>query len=191
MIMFRNCKSNEVKTAFSFREEGEKIYIKFTENGKEYGYFKSNVKMLDSGGDKLPFRVYTYTKDCYKCGKPTQILTYITYSDKPEESLTYPWDKGRLLQNQNIFAHLADSGIEYYGLNVIGNTEAYDTLLMKKYPEKIRKIYSKTQNKIYPMNVCSHCGCGQGWYFVYRDINRMIKNNEKIEECGESLQTGA
>ena len=40
---------------------------------------------------------------------------------------------------------------------------------------------SKTKNKGYPMNICRHCGSGQGWYFIYRDINNAIKNKEKIQ----------
>lgn len=38
---------------------------------------------------------------------------------------------------------------------------------------------SKTKNKGYPMNICRHCGSGQGWYFIYRDINNAIKNKKK------------
>ena len=35
MITFTNLKTGEVKTAFSFRIDGEKTYITFTEGGKE------------------------------------------------------------------------------------------------------------------------------------------------------------
>lgn len=47
MITFTNLKTGEVKTAFSFRIDGEKTYITFTEGGKEYGYFSDNVKIHD------------------------------------------------------------------------------------------------------------------------------------------------
>ena len=66
-------------------------------------------------------------------------------------------------------------------MNVIGDIMEYDHMLMEKYPERIKSVYSKTKNKTYPMNVCSHCGSGQGWYFIYRDINNVIKNKEEIQ----------
>lgn len=31
----------KIKTAFSLREGGEKTYIKFSKDGKEYGYFRN------------------------------------------------------------------------------------------------------------------------------------------------------
>lgn len=181
MMKFKNIKTNETKTAFSFREDKEKIYIKFSPNGKEYGYLKSNIEITTSKADNLPFRIYTYTKECYKCHKPTEILTYITYADKPTENVIFPCDFDRLLEHQNIIAHMQDPSIEYYGLNVIGDIEEFDHLLMEKYPKRIKSTYSKTKNRIYPMNVCSHCGSGQGWYFIYKDINEMVKNGRQIE----------
>ena len=36
MIQFKNRKTGEIKTAFSLREEGEKTYVKFSKDGKEY-----------------------------------------------------------------------------------------------------------------------------------------------------------
>lgn len=95
--------------------------------------------------------------------------------------MTFPYDYDRLLKHQDIVAHLQDPSIEYYGLNVIGDIMEYDHMLMEKYPERIKSVYSKTKNKTYPMNVCSHCGSGQGWYFIYRDINNVIKNKEEIQ----------
>ena len=58
MIKFKNLKTDEIKTAFSLREDGEKTYIKFSADGKEYGYFKSNIEIITSDVNKLPFRVY-------------------------------------------------------------------------------------------------------------------------------------
>lgn len=54
-------------------------------------------------------------------------------------------------------------------------------MLMEKYPERIQNTYSNIKKKIYPMNVCSHCGSGQGWYYIYKDINKAIQNKEKIQ----------
>lgn len=180
MIKFKNLKTGEIKAAFAVREDGEKAYIKFSSAGKEYGYFKGNIETIPQSSDKLPFCVYTYTKACYKCQKPTEILTYITYADRPTEDIRFPYDFDRLLAEQNIVAHLQDPSIEYYGLNVIGDIEEFDRMLMEKYPEKIKNTYSKTKNTIYPMNVCRHCGSGQGWYFIYRDINSMIQNKDAV-----------
>lgn len=89
--------------------------------------------------------MYVYTKECYKCHKPTEILTYITYADKPAEDVTFPYNYGRLLKHQDIIAHLQDPSIEYYGLNVIGDIMEFDHMLMEKYPERIKSIYSKTK----------------------------------------------
>lgn len=184
MINFRNLKTGEIKSAFSFREEENRIYIKFTDNGKEYGYFKTNIEILENEYKNecdLPFIVYSLNKECYKCHKDTEILTYITFRDQPNKSLAFPWDKKRLLENQDIFAHIQDPSIEYYGLNVIGDIEKYDQLLMNKYPDKIRLEFSQTKKKMYPMNICSHCGAKQGWYFVFRDVNKLISKMQKID----------
>ena len=82
-------------------------------------------------------------------------------------------------------AHLEDPSIEYYGINVIGDIEEFDFFLMEKYPDRIKNTYSKTKDKIYPMNICSHCGSGQGWYFIYRDINKLIQEEKRIRVFDE------
>ena len=190
MIKFKNVKTGEIKTASSLREEGEKIYIRFSLDGKEYGYNKNNIEVIDSDATELPFRVYTYAKDCYRCHKQTEILTYITYVDIPTDDVLFPCDYDRINKHQNIFAHMQDPSIEYYGINVIGDIEEFDYMLMGKYPDRIKNCYSKTKNKIYPMNACCHCGTGQGWYFVYRDINEIIKNGVKLElySCNSKMK---
>jgi len=42
-------------------------------------------------------------------------------------------------------------------------------------------MYSQTPKSIDPMNVWSHCGSGQGWYFIYRDIKKTIEIFNKSE----------
>lgn len=185
MFQFKNKKTNEVKTAYVFREDDARIYIKFSEGGKEYGYFKDNIEIISSDGGILPFKVYTLPKECYKCHCPTQILTYITFADNPKEDVCYPWNKQRLLAHQDIFAHMQDSSIEYYGLNVIGDIEEFDFMLMGKYPDRIQNKYSQTKQRTYPMNICEHCGSGQGWYYIYREINKNIKAMSKIDICAD------
>ncbi len=44
-----------------------------------------------------------------------------------------------------------------------------------------KNMYSQTQKSIDPMNVWSHCGSGQGWYFIYRDIKKIITDIKTIE----------
>lgn len=183
-MRFKNTKTGEIKTAFSYREDDEKVYIKFTETGKEYGYFKSNIEILDVQDNCLPFIVYAYEKECYKCHKPTEILTYITFLDDPTINVVPPYDKDRMLRGQDIAAHLLDPSIEYYGIDVIGDIEEYDNLLMQAYPDRIKNIFSQTKNRTYPMNVCRHCKNGQGWYYIYRDINQKIQEEKEIAIFG-------
>lgn len=186
MITFTNLKTGEVKTAFSFRIDGEKTYITFTEGGKEYGYSSANVKIHDEDTSPLPFKVYFFKKECYRCHRNTNILTYITFSDDTTEDLIYPWDKNRLMKCQSmeqVLAHMADPTIEYYGLNVVGDNPEYDKMLLQKYPHQFKNTFSQTVGSTYLMNVCEHpgCGAGQGRNFVYRRVNELIQQMKEIE----------
>ena len=186
MITFTNLKTGEVKTAFSFRIDGEKTYITFTEGGKEYGYSSANVKIHDRDASSLPFKVYSFKKECYRCHRNTNILTYITFSDDTTEDLIYPWDKNRLMKCQSmeqVLAHIVDPTIEYYGLNVVGDNPEYDKMLLQKYPHQFKNTFSQTVGITYLMNVCEHsgCGAGQGRNFVYRRVNELIQQRKEIE----------
>lgn len=108
------------------------------------------------------------------------------FSDSKNEDVIFPWDKERLLQNQDIFAHFQDPSIEYYGLKVIGGNDDLEEMLLKRFPETIKMQYSKTQKRSYPMNLCEHCKVKQGEYFIYRRINDMIKNIQEIEVLVEA-----
>lgn len=46
MIKFIIKSTGEVKSAFSAKENNEKVYIRFTENGKEYAYNKANIEII-------------------------------------------------------------------------------------------------------------------------------------------------
>lgn len=186
MITFTNLKTGEVKNAFSFRVDGEKTYIIFAEGGKEYGYSSANVKIHDEDPQLLPFKVYCFKKECYRCHRDTNVLTYITFSDDITEDLSYPWDKNRLMKCQSmeqVFSHMADPTIEYYGLSVVGDNPEYDKMLLQKYPHQFKNIFSQTVGSAYLMNVCEHpdCGAGQGRNFVYRRVNELIKQMKEIE----------
>lgn len=190
MIKFKNKKTGEIKNAYSLRETEDRLYIKFTADGKEYGYLKNNIQILNTPQAQLMCSVYAYTKECYRCHMPTEILTYITYRESPNEDVVYPYDFDRLIRSQNIVAHLQDPTIEYYGINVVGDIEDFDRILAEEYPARIKEVYSGTQKRNYLMNVCEHCGKGQGWYYVYRDINTLIKNKTPIKmfkEKGNSI----
>ena len=181
MISFTNIKTGENKTAYSYREADSKIYIRFTKDGKEYGYSNTNIKIHgNDNGIPLPYKVFSFKKTCYACREEIEILTYMIFSDGSEESLQFPWNKERLLEGQDFFAHIEDPSIEYYGLSVIGDNAKFDDLLMKRYPHRIACKYSNTQKRIYPMNVCEHCGAGQGWFYIYRRANQLIQEMSEI-----------
>ena len=66
-------------------------------------------------------------------------------------------------------------------LNVICDIEEFDLMLMEKYPDRIQNKYSQTKKRTYPMNVCEHCGNGQGWYYIYKDANEKIQGMKEID----------
>ena len=184
-MRFRNKRTEEIKNAYSLEIRGDKACVRFTENGKEYAYNKDNIEVLDETGaepNSRSFTVYRLNKSCYKCGKTPSVLTYIVFSDDTNEDVTFPWDKKRLLKNQNVFAHIQDPSIEYYGLKIVGDDDTLDQLIMQKYPSKIQTRYSKTQMRSYAMNLCDHCGATQGQNFIYRQINELIKEMQPIEK---------
>lgn len=183
MFTFTDLRNDEVKNAFSFRIDGEKTYVTFYENGKEYGYLTANVK-IDEAPPTMPFKVYSFKKKCYHCHHDTNVLTYMMFSDNLKEDLCHPWNKERLLKTrsmEHVLAHMKDSKIEYYALSVVGSCEEYDNLLMKRYPNRLKRIFSRTQGRAYVMNVCEHCGAGQGWNYVYRDANMLIQQMKEID----------
>lgn len=191
MIKFVNKKTGELKNAFSVKENDEKMLIKFSEDGKEYAYNKDNIEVINEENNtqirdisKLPFRIYTFKKQCYKCHRNTDIITYIKFSDGKNEDITYPWDKKRLIKTQSfqhLLAHMQDPSIEYYTIMIVGDCKKYDDILMEKFPNKVSVQYSATTKTSYPMNICSHCGAQQGYYYVYRQINELIKSMQKID----------
>lgn len=177
-------RTGEIKDAYSLELRGEKVYVKFDENGKEYAYSKYNIELPGQEGDgekECPIITYKLNKQCYKCHKSTSVFTYIVFNDGTDQDVVFPWNKERLLKNQDVLAHIQDPSIEYYGLKVVGDDEILDHILMKQFPEKIKTRYSKTQGRSYPMNLCDHCGAVQGWNFIYRQVNEMIKKMQNIE----------
>lgn len=185
MIEFKDKRTGEIKTAYSAQIIEGKVCIKFSETGREYAYSKENIELIKMNEEQnerqIPFTVYTFPKICYNCHESTDIITYIKFKDGTNDDVVFPWDKGRLIEHQDIIAHLKDPTIEYYGLKVVGDDTKFDNMLMRKYPQKIKKKYSQTTKTTYPMNVCSTCGAIQGWYYVYRDINEIIKKMDAIE----------
>ncbi len=182
-MKFLDRRSNEIKEAYEIRIREEKAYVRFKEGGKEYAYHKENIELIeDSGKADCPFVVYRLMKECYKCRKQTSVLTYIVFDDGTDEDVVFPWDNERLLENQHIFSHMQDPSIEYYGLKVVGDDDRLDHLLMKKFPNKIQCKYSRVQQRSYPMNLCDHCGAIQGWNYIYRQVNEMIKGKQEIRK---------
>ncbi len=177
MVKFMMTKTGEIKSAYSLRTAADYAFVKFKENGKEYKYLKKNIRVFES---ELPFVLYSLELECYKCHETTEVLTYITYSDRPGVSLRYPWKTEHLLAYQNVLKHMKDPSIEYYGLNVIGSVDEYDSLLLEKFPRRIKLKYSSVQKREYPMNICTCCGARQGEYYIYRAVNERIKNMQRI-----------
>lgn len=186
-MKFLDKRSNKIKNAYSIEESEGKILIRFTETGKTYAYNPENIEIIGKSQTVNSNRVYRFKQRCYQCGHETYIYTYIVFADGINEDLIFPWDKKRLLKNQDIFAHLQDPSIEYYGLKVIGGNERLDKLLQNKFPGTIKMQYSKTQNRNYPMNLCELCGAKQGEYFIYRRVNELIKNMQEIEVIEEII----
>lgn len=180
-MKFLDKRSKEVKNAYSIELNNEKVLVRFSEKGKTYTYNSKNIEIVDELQEAVKNRIYQFKQPCYKCGQTTTVYTYIVFSDNENEDVTFPWDKERLLQNQDIFAHLQDPSIEYYGLKVIGEDDNLDEMLLKRFPETIKVQYSKTQKRSYAMNLCEHCKAKQGEYFIYRRINDMIKKMKEIE----------
>lgn len=197
-----NRRADSLKEAinlFEFERQGNPLFyrymsalkqnnITFSEMYKDYVYSQDNIEVKNDNKDiqkvannKLPFQIYTFKKQCYKCHQYTDIITYIKYNDGNYEDVTYPWDEQRLLKNQILWAHIKDPSIEYYGLSVIGDLLEYDNMLMDKFPDKIQVRYSKKTKTSYPMNICSHCGAHQGRNFVYRQVNEMIASMQEID----------
>lgn len=184
MTTFINKKTGELKQAFSIRNDGDKIYVKFTENGKEYAYNKETIgfEQNEKSNDlNIPFITYCYERECYRCKNKTHIITYIVFDDSTNESAVFPWDKPRALENQNILAHIQDPSIEYYGIKIVGEVPEFDEILMKKYPERIAVRYSNVIHRAYPMNLCEHCQAPQGKNYIYRYANVMIQKMKPID----------
>lgn len=186
-MKIRDIRKGEIKSIYGYNCRDGKVFVKFSKNGKEYAYNENNVEILsaEAGTEKLSFTIYKLDKFCWKCKQKTSIYTYIVFDDGTNDDVVYPWDKERLLRNQNIFAHLEDPSIEYYGLKIVGDDEDLDKDLMEKFPDKIKINYSKTQNRSYPMNVCDHCKSIQGWNFVYRQVNELINDMKPIKIYSE------
>lgn len=182
MVKFEILRTGEIKHACSLETKGDKVFVRYSQNGKEYRYNADNLRILpiDENADNH-VTVYSFERKCWKCGKTTEIVTYIKFYDNADDDVTFPWDKNRLLKCQDLSAHLAYPEIEFYGLHVLGDLEKYDNILIKNFPEKIREEYSKTVDEVYPMNVCENCGAKQGRFFVYKTINEIVKAMQPIK----------
>ena len=130
---------------------------------------------------QVPFTIYTLPIKCYSCGKTTNVLTYIKYGDNLSEDVLYPWNMKHLHTVQDIIFHMTHPDTEAYNIKILGTIKAYDDMLLKKYPQRIKNKFSKTLNKTYAMNLCEHCNSKQGWFYVYREIEKHILNQRPIE----------
>lgn len=185
MIHFIDKKTGKAKTAYFLREDEKYIYVNFREGQQEYRYSRGRIEIMDLECIRMPlyrppFPVYKYFRQCYRCGKGTMMLTYITYRDNPNESLVFPYDNERLLRSQNIVLHLMDPKIEYYGVNILGDNQAYDDIMLDMFLHKIKRKFSQTIGTEYAMNVCEQCNAKQGKNYVYVAVNKFIKDQINI-----------
>lgn len=184
-MKFLDKKTNEVKDAYSIKKSGDRVLIKFQKDGKEYSYNLQRVELLEdknsSQSTSSKHRIYKFCMECYNCHRNTSIYTYIVFSDTPSEDVIFPWNKKRLLRKQDLECHMRDPSIEYYGLQVIGENDLLDEVLAKNFSHKIKIRYSSTQNRTTVMNICDHCKAKQGEYFVYRAVNKLIKEMKEID----------
>lgn len=112
-MKFLDKRTNRIRKAYSVEENDEKIFVEFTENGKIYAYNPENIEIIDELQADNSNRIYQFKQLCYRCKQNTIVYTYIVFSDNSKEDVTFPWDKKRLLRNQNAFLHLEDPSIEY------------------------------------------------------------------------------
>lgn len=47
MIKFKDKRNDIIKEAYDIEFKDNKVFIKFTKNGKAYGYSSSNIEILD------------------------------------------------------------------------------------------------------------------------------------------------
>lgn len=73
MIKFKDKRNDIIKEAYDIEFKDNKVFIKFTENGKAYGYSSSNIDILNKQADSELF-IYTFKYNCYKCKRDTNIF---------------------------------------------------------------------------------------------------------------------
>ena len=136
-MKFLDKKTNEIKDASSIRKSGDRILIKFQKDGREYSYNLQRIQILkDTDSIASRRKVYKIKKRCDSCGKETIVYTYIVFSDNPAEDVTFPWNKRRLLRNQDVLAHLDNPNFEFYGFRSLGQNESLDEQFAEAFPQK-------------------------------------------------------
>ena len=181
MIKFKDNRNGSIKEAYDIEFKDNKVFIKFSEKGKSYGYSISNIEILDNDKDKK-LLVYSFKHNCYKCKRDTNILTYITFKDG--SSLVYPWDKNRLNNEKtwdDVLNHIVYEEIEFYPIYIIGSNRQYDSLLVEKYKGKIKYGNSIKLSKSSAVIICEHCGARQNRNSLNKEIDNKIQRMEEIK----------
>ncbi|MDR2491874.1 MAG: hypothetical protein LBD25_00180 [Coriobacteriales bacterium] len=198
-IIFDNTDSSN-KEVFSAKRVGNKVLVRFTNNGKEYSYSDQRIKVIkeaDSGSaeaDNLVIPLYALDHNCWKCGYSIQIPTYINY-ESHLEPLKFPWDRVRLNKEKSDTEQLlhvfTDAGIEYYPVSVVGQNPGLDQLLAEQNPVLVDKAKMRKRETSrmpgYPYLAahCPRCKVVQGWFpSVYYQINRVISVDEELPIVG-------
>lgn len=173
-----------IECPFKDNEEVKKLGGRWDPKVKKWYY--TNHEDKEKFKKWLPdnFIVYEVPRTCYKCHSKNKMLTYIKFNDDKLEDVVYPWDKERLINEQDekmYLLHMSDPSIEYYGLRVLGEAPELDEIMLKKYPERIEMRYSSQLKETYAANICQHCGAMLGWNELYRIVNDNIKNNVRLK----------
>lgn len=203
LVKFVDKRSGDVKGAFLVGDDKDCVSVRFPNSVKVYKYNKSNIEVCEKDspdvcknkdlkfvGNELV--VYKYTKPCWhrNCHRPFDVLTYIVYANRRNESLEftsienveYPWNKHRLLDLADVRTHVFyDATHEYYGCAVLGEVPSLDAILLDEYKDNLKLSFSNTIKETYVANVCPYCGQIVGKNFLFLDINDFIKANQELE----------
>ena len=107
--------------------------------------------------------VYAYTRQCWCCGRDTTIYSY--YLD---------------VQIKNALGASYVKKIDYFSNLGLGYIDKLDNEIMNRV-KTVTKAYSKTMERAYVLNTCSHCGAIQGINFtVFRPEELMKLSKEQL-----------
>ena len=100
---------------------------------------------------KSGIKIYRWEKECWKCAQKTDVYSYYMH-----------YELGFI-----------DEYLEATGCIGLGDIKILDRIIMDRIPT-IKSIYSKTMNRRYIANTCSHCEALQGYNSVIVDPHEIF-----------------